>query len=129
STLTIRTPDGLSSGWAGGEGADWNTIESDRIAEAALRKCRDRGGKTTLEPGKYEAILEPTAVGMLMLRMMNVFDARQAEEGRSFLSKRGGGTLLGEKLFDERVNIISDPVEKNAETAPFTGGGLPLSRD
>src|SRR5215475_13156890 len=40
STLTLRTPDGLSSGWAGDEGADWNTIESDRIAEDALRKCR-----------------------------------------------------------------------------------------
>ena len=129
STLTIRTPDGASSGWAGDEGADWNTIESERVAQDAVRKCQEWRGKTALEPGKYEAILEPTAVGMLMLRMMNGFDARQAEEGRSFLSKRGGGTLLGEKLFDERVNIISDPVEKNAETAPFTGGGLPLSRD
>src|SRR6185436_13975710 len=36
STLTIRTADGLSSGWAGDEGADWNTIESSRIAADAL---------------------------------------------------------------------------------------------
>jgi len=27
-----------------------------------------------------------------------MMQARGAEEGRSFLSKRGGGTLLGEKL-------------------------------
>ena len=129
STLTIRTPDGLSSGWAGDEGADWTTIESDRIAEDALRKCRDWRGKTALEPGKYEAILEPTAVGMLMLRMLGVFDARQADEGRSYFSKKGGGNRLGEKLFDERVTIISDPAEKNAETSPFTNAGLPNQRE
>jgi len=129
STLTIRTPDGLSSGWGGDEGADWNTIESDRIAEDAARKCRDWRGKTALDPGKYDVILEPTAVGNLMLRMMNVFDARQADEGRSFLSKRGGGNRLGEKLFDERITITSDPAEKNAETNPFNDGGMPVQRE
>jgi len=129
STLTIRTPDGLSSGWAGDEGADWNTIESPRIAEDALRKCRDWRGKTALEPGKYEVILESTAVGMLMLRMLGAFDARQADEGRSFFSKRGGGNRLGEKLFDERVTIISNPAEKNAETPPFTGAGQPVQHE
>ena len=129
STLTMRTPDGSSSGWAGDEGADWTTIESDRIAADAVRKCQDWRGKTALDPGKYEVILEPTAVGMLMLRMMNVFDARQAEEGRSFLSKPGGGTKLGEKLFDDRVTIVSNPMEKNAETSAFTNAGLPVGRE
>ncbi len=129
STLTIRTPDGLSSGWAGDEGADWNTIESDRIAQDALRKCRDWRGKTALDPGKYEVILEPAAVGMLMTRMMNVFDARQADEGRSFFAKRGGGNRLGEKLFDERVTIVSDPAAQNAETSPFNNAGLPVKRE
>src|SRR4030095_3949251 len=126
STLTIGTPDGLSSGWAGDEGADWNTIESARIADDALRKCRDWRGKTALEPGKYEVILESTAVGMLMSRMLGAFDARQADEGRSFFSKRGGGNRLGEKLFDERITIMSNPAEKNAETIPFTNSGLPI---
>jgi len=129
STLTIRTPDGLSSGWAGDEGSDWNTIESQRIATEALRKCRDWRGKTSLESGKYEVVLEPAAVGMLMLRMLGVFDARQADEGRSFFSKRGGGNRLGEKLFDEKVTIVSDPAEKNAETSPFTNTGQPVQRE
>ena len=129
STLTIRTPDGLSSGWAGDEGADWNTIESERIAEDALRKCREWRGKTSLDPGKYEVVLEPTAVGMLLSRMPGNFDARQADEGRSFFSKRGGGNRIGEKLFDERVTIVSNPAEKNAETAPFNDAGLPVHRE
>jgi predicted Zn-dependent protease len=123
STLTVRTPDGSSSGWAGDEGADWTTIESERIATDAFAKCQSWRGKTALEPGAYEAVLEPTAVGMLMLRMMNAFDARAAEEGRSYFSKRGGGTLVGEKVFDERVTIASDPAFSNGETAPFTNIG------
>ena len=129
STLTIRTPDGLSSGWAGDEGADWNKIESGRIAQDALRKCRDWRGKTALDPGKYEVILEPAAAGMLMTRMLGVFDARQADEGRSFFAKRGGGNRIGEKLFDERVTIVSDPAEKNAETSPFSNAGQPIQRE
>ena len=128
STLTIRTPDGLSSGWGGDEGGDWNTIESERVADDALRKCQQWRGKTALEPGKYEVILEPAAVRMLVPLIRSVFDARQADEGRSFFSKVGGGNRLGEKLFDERITITSDPAEKNAETASFTSSGLPHQR-
>ena len=128
STLTIRTADGLSSGWGGDEGADWNTLEPERIAEDALRKCRDWRGKTALDPGKYEAILEPAAAGMLLQGLLNVFDARQADEGRSFFSRRGGGNRLGDKLFDGHVTIIGDPAARHAETAPFTDAGLAIAR-
>jgi predicted Zn-dependent protease len=117
----------LQSGWAGDEASDWNNIESQRIADDAVRKCRE-WHKTDLEPGQYTAILEPTAVGMLMGRMMNVFNQRTADEGRSYFSKTGGGNRLGEKLFDDRVTIYSDPNYADAETAPFTNGGQPVSR-
>ncbi|HKT78757.1 MAG TPA: TldD/PmbA family protein [Vicinamibacterales bacterium] len=126
STLTVRTPDGSSSGWAGDEGADWATIESERIATDALTKCQNWRGKTALDAGLYEVILEPSAVGMLVSRMAGSFDARAADEGRSYFSKRGGGTLLGEKVFDDRVTIASDPAFKNGEAAPFTGVGEPM---
>ena len=123
-TLTSRTPDGLQSGWAGDEANDWNNIESQRIADDAVRKCRD-WRKTELEPGQYTAVLEPTAVGMLMLRMMNAFNQRPADEGRSYFSRTGGGNRLGEQLFDERVTIFSDPAYEDAQTAPFTAQGQP----
>jgi predicted Zn-dependent protease len=126
STLTVRTPDGQSSGWAGDEAADWESIESGRIAEDAVRKCQDCRGMNSLEPGEYDVVLEPTAVGMLMRNMRNAFNARTADEGRSFFSKRGGGTRIGERLFDSRITITSDPASTNAETSPFTGEGLPI---
>ena len=125
STLTVRTPDGGSSGWAGDEANDWNRIASDRIAADAVRKCDAWREPTALEPDTYETVLEPTAVGMLMLRMRTAFNARTADEGRSAFSKPGGGTLVGERLFDARVTIRSDPAAPNAETSPMAGDGLP----
>ena len=129
STLTVRTPDGRSSGWAGDEGADWETIESERIATDAVAKCAEWRGKTPLDPGNYDVILEPTAVGNLMMRLMFSLSARVADEGRSFFSKSGGGNRIGEPLFDERITLWSDPAESNAEMAPFTRAGLPVTRE
>jgi len=126
-TLTSRTPDGLQSGWAGDEASDWNNIESDRVAQDAVRKCRD-WRKTGMEPGLYTAILEPTAVGMLMSRMRNAFNQRTADEGRSYFSRPGGGNLIGEALFDDRITITSDPGYRDAETAPFTASGEAVGR-
>ncbi len=126
STLTVRSPDGSSSGWAGDEAADWDRIESSRIAADAVRKCRDWSGSTTLEPGRYTVVLEATAVGMLLLRMMRALDARQADEGRSFFSKPGGGNRIGEKLFDASITLTSDPARQDAQTDAFDDEGLPI---
>lgn len=129
STLTVRTPDGASSGWAGDEAADWGEIETARLTSAAVRKCLAWRQRTALDPGRYTVILEPTAVGMLMLRMIGAFDARPADEGRSFFSKPGGGNRVGERLFDPRVALTSDPAALNAEADPFADDGVPRSRE
>jgi predicted Zn-dependent protease len=55
-------------------------------------------------------------------------DARSADEGRSFLSKSGGGTRLGEKMMDERVTIYSDPANADAPAGPWVGDGRPTQR-
>ena len=60
--------------------------------------------------------------------MMFAFDARQADEGRSFLSKKGGGNRLGEKLFDERVSIHADPADLDVPVLPWDGEGLPREK-
>jgi predicted Zn-dependent protease len=125
STLTVRTRDGSSSGWAGDEAAEWSEIETERIAADAVRKCETWKGRTSLEAGQFDVVLEPTAAGMLMLRMTGGFNARPADEGRSFFSKQGGGTRVGEKLFDGRITLTSDPTLAFAETSPFSDEGLP----
>ncbi len=128
STLTVRAPDSLSSGWAGDEANDWTQIESERIARIASEKASAWRGATELEPGKYTCILEPTAVGMLMLRLAFDLNARPADEGRSYFGKPGGGNRIGESVFDSRVTLLSDPARPDAETAPFTDEGQPVAR-
>jgi len=72
-------------------------------------------------------ILEPTA-GAYMLENMFRFDARSADEGRSFLSKKGGGTRLGEQMLDEKVTIYSDPFNAELPGPTWDREGLPLEK-
>ncbi len=47
-------------------------------------------------------------------------NARPADEGRSFMSKKGGGTKLGEKIMDERITFYTDPFQTEVPAAPWT---------
>jgi predicted Zn-dependent protease len=60
--------------------------------------------------------------------MMNFFDARSADEGRSFLSKQGGGNKIGEQIMDSRVSIYTDPWNPVVSAMPWDGDGLPRER-
>ncbi|MDW8354273.1 MAG: TldD/PmbA family protein [Bryobacterales bacterium] len=127
-TTTMRTPDGTSSGWAGRPSLRIAEISGREIAERAIDKCLRWRKAERLEPGTYTVVLEPTAVGDLVGRMGFAMDARAAEEGRSFLSKKGGGTRLGEKLFAEFVTLRSDPFDPRLPALPWTGELLPSRR-
>jgi predicted Zn-dependent protease len=68
--------------------------------------------------------MEPAATNDLLNFMFNAFDARSADEGRSFLSKKGGANRLGDKLFDEQVNVWTDPWDANAPVLPWDQGTM-----
>ena len=114
--LTARTPDGTGSGWAS---RSFNELK--KLDPAAL-------AATAIEPGKYTVVLEPAAVADLLAFMVFSFDARQADEGRSFFSKKGGGNRIGEQILGEKLRILSDPAHSLAPTVSFDNEGLPLSR-
>jgi predicted Zn-dependent protease len=94
----------------------------------AMRKASASAEAQALEPGKYTVILEPAAAAGLISFMMNFFDARSADEGRSFLSKAGGGNKTGEQVFGPEVNFYTDPSYPDAAVYPWDGDGLPRSR-
>lgn len=124
-TTTIRMADGSSSGWAGQPSTKLSGIDSGKLADTAIEKCRRWKGAEKLEPGNYTVVLEPTAAGDLVRLMAGAFSARSTEEGRTFLSKRGGGSLLGEKVFPEFVTLRSDPFDSRQPSSPWTGDLLP----
>jgi predicted Zn-dependent protease len=94
----------------------------------AAYKAAGSATAKALEPGKYTVILEPAASVVLLENLFFAMDARQADEGRSFLSKPGGKTKLGEKLVDEKVTIYSDPQHPEMPTATWSGDGRPQER-
>lgn len=124
-STTVRTPEGTSSGWAGQPALRLKEIDGAALAERAVRKCLAWRNPIRLEPGKYTVVLEPTAVGDLLTMLGFAFSARAADEGRSFLSKKGGGNRLGEKLFPEIVTLRSDPFEPRLPSWPWSLDGLP----
>ncbi len=127
-TCTVRTEDGRGSGWVGRNLQDSTSFKADSDVRTAMRKASESAEAKALEPGKYTVILEPAAAAGLISFMMNFFDARSADEGRSFLSKKGGGNKIGEQVYDPRVNISADPWHPGAEVMPWDQEGLPREK-
>ena len=127
-TCTVRTEDGTGSGWVGRNTQDIDKFDAGDAIAIATRKARESSDAKALEPGKYTVILEPHAAAGLISFMMFFFDARQADEGRSFLSKKGGGNKLGEQVYDPRVNLWADPWDPNATVEPWDDEGLPRGK-
>jgi predicted Zn-dependent protease len=127
-SITARTEDGTGSGYALADFNDASRLDAAAVTRIAARKAAMSKGARAIEPGKYTVILEPAAAGTLIDLMVGSMDARSAEEGRSYLSKAGGGTRQGEKLLDERVRLYSDPLHPEVPGSKWTQDGLPQRR-
>ena len=123
-TVTTRTEDGRGSGWVTRTANDVRLLDPREASAVAIEKALRSVDAKALEPGRYTVILEPAASSDILSFMFGAFDARQADEGRSFLAKKGGGTRLGEKLFDEQVNVWSDPWDKDAPVRPWDSASM-----
>ncbi len=60
--------------------------------------------------------------------MIGYFDQRAADEGRSFATKKGGGSRRGEQLFGKNVTLYSDPNDPLAPGGIFSDDGQPAQR-
>lgn len=127
-STTARTADGGSSGYFLRNHFDVARLDSKRVAREAIRKALESRRPQTLEPGVYSVILEPQAVADLLSGFIFGFDARSAEEGRSPFSAPGGKTKLGQQVFDERINIYSDPWNPELPGSQAAQGGLPAQK-
>ena len=118
-TCTARTEDGRGSGWVTRSANDARRFNAGEAAAVAIDKALRSVDAKALEPGRYTVILEPAATSEILGNMFSSFSARSADEGRSFLAKKGGGNRLGDKLFDEQVNIWADPWNPDVPVAPW----------
>jgi PmbA protein len=94
------------------------------LGRRAAGKVAHPGGVRTLPPGTYRVILEPGATVVLTQWLAWVaFPAKAVAEGRSPLSGR-----LGQRVCDERVTIVDDPLSGRLPGAVFDAEGTPKCR-
>jgi predicted Zn-dependent protease len=123
-STTMRTADGTGSGYARFGSPRLSEINAAVLAERAAHKAESSAKPRDLPPGAYTVILEPEAVADLLVFLVFSLNARTADEGRSFLSKAGGGTRVGEKLFANGVTLRSDPFNPRHPGSPWAEGGF-----
>jgi len=126
--LTARTPDGSGSGWASKSFNQLSLLRPDLLAETAISKAVMARNPTGIEPGTYTVVLEPAAMADMLAFMLFSANARQADEGRSFFAKKGGGNRVGEQIAGDSVRIYSDPAHPLAPAVSFDNEGLPIDK-
>lgn len=127
-SVTVRNQAGTGSGYISQSFNNLDKLDTLAQSKIAAMKANGSAGAKAIEPGKYTVILEPLAASDIISNMFRGFDARSADEGRSFMSKKGGGTRLGEQLFSEEVTIYSDPMNPELPSSTWNSDGLPLKK-
>ncbi len=127
-SLTARTRQGGGSGYFLRNHFDVSKLDTARIGREAIGKALRSRDPRPLDPGVYAVILEPQAVADLLGFFEFSFDARRADEGRSPFSAPGGRTRLGEKIFDERLSLSSDPWHPELPASPVTFEAMPAEK-
>jgi predicted Zn-dependent protease len=137
---TGKTGDLTNSAWVGGATRDFVGVDPLAFESELERRLGWGSRRVDLPAGRYDTILPPTAVADLMIDAYWYAGARDAHDGQSVYSRRGGGTRIGEQLAREGVTLASDPAYPGLECAPYVvvgssgddrsvfDNGLPLSR-
>jgi predicted Zn-dependent protease len=127
-SVTARSADGTGSGYFSSDHFDLSKLDTKHVVDQAVGKAVRSQQPKPIEPGVYPVILEPQAVADLLGFLTNAFDARTAEEGRSAFSAKDGKTRIGEAMFNEKLNLYSDPMHAELPATPSTAEGVPATR-
>jgi predicted Zn-dependent protease len=113
-----------SAGYAGDAAIDVEDISFEDVAGRAAAKCRDSRGAVAVEPGEYQVVLEPEAVGALLMFLVRVgFHHVLYRQGGSFLSRK-----LGRRVLSENITIWDDGLDPRGLPVPFDFEGTPKRR-
>ncbi|MSV83267.1 MAG: hypothetical protein F2880_03920, partial [Actinobacteria bacterium] len=117
--MTGKSHDRSRSTWAGVETRDFKDVSVADIDAQIRQRLTWQGTKVDLPAGRYDTILPSGSVADLFTYMMWVSSARDAHEGQSVFSKKGGGTRIGEKLSNVSMQFFTDPEYKSLPASNF----------
>jgi predicted Zn-dependent protease len=116
--LTGRSADGSRSGWSGQGASEIAAVDLPAIEADVAKRLAWGERRVSLDAGRYNTILPPSAVADLMLYTYWSSGALDAYEGQSVYSKPGG-TRVGERLSDLPLTLRSDPAMAGQQAVPF----------
>ena len=117
--MTGKSHDRTRSTWAGVETHDFTDVSVADLDAQIRQRLNWQGTKVDLPAGKYDTIFPSGSVADIFTYMMWVSTARDAHEGQSVFSKKGGGTRIGEKLANVSLQFFSDPEFKQLPFSNF----------
>ena len=126
-SFTARLDNGSS--WNRGTAWSIEQIPTEAIAEKVIKKAIASRNPQEIEPGDYTVIFEPAAMSSLLPWVMWNLDARAADEGRSFMSRRDEagkpiGNRVGEQLFSPILQVQRHPSHPLLQSERFFGNGI-----
>jgi predicted Zn-dependent protease len=137
---TGKSADLTDSAWVGGATRDFAGVDALALEAELERRLGWGSRRIDLPAGRYDTILPPTAMADILIDAYWYAGARDAHDGHSVFSRRGGGTRIGDQLARPEVTLASDPAYPGLECAPHVvtassgddesvfDTGLPLSR-
>ncbi|RBM17019.1 metallopeptidase TldD-related protein [Streptomyces sp. PT12] len=117
--LNAKSRDRLRSAFVTVPTDDFAAVDPAALDADLATRLRWAERRVDLPAGRYETLLPPTAVADLITYLYWNADARDAHEGRTVFSGRGGGTRVGERLSSLPLTLASDPGAPGVAAAPF----------
>ena len=115
---TGRAHDGRISTWAGRQAPRLDDVDVTGLGVEIATKFGWAKAPVSVEPGRQQVILTPSAVSDLMIIAHWQMSGRNAREGRSPYSN-GASTKLDDRLAPKGVSLYSDPAHPAMPCEPF----------
>ena len=118
--LNAKTPDFARSAWVGMATRGFADVDVPALYDGLAQRLEWSATTLDLPAGRYQVILEPSAVADMVVYAYWESTAREADEGRTVFSRPGGGNRVGERLYPAGIDLWSDPHEPGLEVSPYT---------
>jgi len=117
--MTGKSHQRSRSTWDGVETHDFKNVSVAKIDANIRQRLAWQAKKIDLPAGRYDTIFPSGSIADIYVYMMWVSGGRDAFEGQSVFSKKGGGTRVGEKLSNVGLQLFSDPAHPVIGGSPF----------
>jgi len=117
--MTAKSHARTRSTWYGVETHDFSNVAVADIDKDIRQRLTWQERKIELPAGRYDTVFPSGSVADFYVYMMWVAGARDAFEGQSVFSKKGGGTRVGEKLSNVGLQLFSDPSNAQLNGSEF----------